>query len=111
MPLPSATRWALALAFLGGIAGGDAVSVVFAALGAFIQATAWPRAPGRAAILVLASWAAGTGVAALLHLVGGLRGLEPPSQLGSGLTVLAAYASAGAGAAVAWVSSRLAREG
>lgn len=104
-------RWALAITFLGGLVGGDAISVVFAALGAFIQATAWPRAPWRAAILMLAGWAAGTGVAALLSLVAGVRGLEPPSQLGSGLTVLAAYASAVAGAALAWASSRLSREG
>lgn len=111
LPLAGVTVWAVALAFLGGLVGGEAISAVFAALGAFVQGTAMPRAPWRAAILVVAGWAAGTAVGALLNLVTGVRGLEPPSQLGSGLTVLAAYASAGAGAALAWVSSRLTREG
>jgi hypothetical protein len=111
MPLTGATKWVLAIAFLGGLVGGDAISAVFAALGAFALGTTMPRAPWRAAILVVASWAAGTGVGALLNFLGGVQGLEPPSQLGSGLTVVAAYASAGAGAGLAWVSSRLTREG
>jgi hypothetical protein len=111
MSVTNASRWALAIGFLGGLVGGDAISAVFAALGAFALGTTMPRAPWRAAILVVASWAAGTGVVALLNLAAGVRGLEPPSQLGAGLTVLAAYASAGAGAALAWVSSRLGREG
>ncbi len=103
------TKWPLAIAFLGGLVGGDAISAVFVALGAFAQSTTMPRTPWRAAILVVAGWAAGTGVAALLNLVGGAQGLAPPSQLGSGLTVIAAYASAGAGAALTWVSLRLSR--
>lgn len=111
MPVPSATRWALAIAFLGGLVGGDAVSVVLAALGAFVLGTVMQRTPWHAAILVVAAWAAGTAVGALLNFVSAARGLQPPSQLGSGLTVLAAYASAGAGIALAWISSRLTREG
>lgn len=110
MPLPSATRWALAIAFLGGFVGGDAISVVFAGPAAFILATAWPRTPWRAALLVLAASAAGTAVTVLLNYITGVRGLEPPSELGPGLTVLAAYASAAAGAALAWVASRLERQ-
>ncbi|HEV8266026.1 MAG TPA: hypothetical protein VGQ06_13835 [Gemmatimonadales bacterium] len=110
MPLTGATKWVLAIAFLGGLVGGDAISAVFAALGAFALGTTMPRSPWRAAILIVASWAAGTGVGALLNLFGRVQGLEPPSQVGSGLTVLAAYASAGAGAALAWVSSRLNRD-
>jgi hypothetical protein len=84
---------------------------VFAAFGAFIQGCANPRAPWRWAIQTLAAWAAGTGVGTLLTFVGGGHAFEAPSQLGAGLTVIAAYASAVVGAALAWVSSRLARQG
>ena len=107
----NSTAWALAIAFLGGLVGGDVISAVLVALGAFAQSMTMPRTPWRAAILVVASWAAGTGVAALLNLLGGAQGLEPPSQLGSGLSVLAAYASACAGAALTWASLRLRRDG
>jgi len=111
IPLTGVTVWALAIGFLGGLGGGDALGPLFTALGAFIQGCTNPRAPWRWAIQTLAAWAAGTGVGILLTVVEGGHAFEAPSQLSAGLTVVAAYASAGVGAALAWVSSRLAREG
>ncbi len=107
----SATRWALAIAFFGGLVRGDAISAVLGGLGAFVQGTSWPRAPWNAALLVVAGWGAGTGVTLLLNALTAVQGLAPPSELGAGLMVLAAYVSAAAGAALAWVSSRLTRQG
>lgn len=105
-----ATLCALGIAFLGGLGGGGAVGVGCVALGAFIQACAAPRAPWQAAVLVISAWAAGTGVAALLTFIAHPRGLESSGQLDAGLTVLAGYASAAAGAALAWITSRFAHQ-
>lgn len=111
MPLPSAARWALAIAFFGGLVGGD-VAVALAALGAFLQACASPRVAWRWAILVLAGWAAGTLVATLLTFAGARWGLEDgEAEPVWAMVMLAALASAYVGGALAWVTSRLERHG
>ena len=103
------TAWTLGLAFVGGVLGPDATGVVFTALATFVLAFAFRRAPWHWAVLSLTAWATGAVVGALLTLFEGGR-VFAPSQAGAGVTVLAAYASAFAGAWVNWVASRLARE-
>jgi len=102
--------WTLGLAFVGGVLGPDVTGVVFTALATFVLAFAFRRAPWHWAVLSLTAWATGAAVGALLTLFEGGRVFASPSQAGAGVTVLAAYASAFAGAWLNWVASRLARE-
>ena len=104
------TAWTLGLAFAAGLLGPDALSVVVTALATFVLAFGFRRAPWHWAVLSLTAWATGAGVGALLTLLEGGHAFAAPSQAGAGVTVLAAYASAFAGAWVNWVASRLARE-
>jgi hypothetical protein len=104
------TAWTLGLAFVGGVLGPDATGVVFTALATFVLVFAFRRAPWRCPVLTLTAWATGAAIGALLTLLEGGHAFVAPSQAGAGVTVLAAYASAFAGAWVNWVASRLARE-
>ncbi len=103
------TAWTLGLAFVGGALGPDATGVVFTALATFVLAFAFRRAPWHWAVLSLTAWATGAGVGAVLTLFEQGHYFVPPSRTGAGVVVLAAYASAFAGAWVNWVASRLAR--
>lgn len=98
------------MAFVGGLLGPDALSVVLTALASFVLAFVFRRAPWRWAVLSLTAWATGAAVGALLTLFEHGQGLAAPSQAGAGVTVLVAYVSAFAGAWVNWVASRLARQ-
>jgi hypothetical protein len=104
------TAWTLGLAFVAGLLGPDAVGVVFTALATFVLAFAFRGAPWRWPVLSLTAWATGAAVGTLLTVLEGGHAFAAPSQAGAGVTVLAAYASAFAGAWVNWVASRLARE-
>ena len=102
--------WTLGIAFVAGLHGADALAVVFTALSTFVLAFGFPRAPWRWAVLSLTAWATGAGVGRLLTLLGGGHDFAAPSGAGAGVTVLAAYLSAFAGAWVCWAASRLARQ-
>jgi len=110
MPLPSATTWALAIAFFGGLVGGD-VAVALAALGAFLHASASPRHTWRGAILCVSAWAAGTLVAALLTFAGARWGLQPgDAEPVWGMVMLSALTSSYMGAALTWARARIERQ-
>jgi len=102
--------WTLGLAFAAGLLGPDALGVVVTALATFVLAFAFRYAPWRWAVLSLTAWAAGAAVGLLLTLLEGGHGFAAPSQAGAGVTVLAAYAGAFAGAWLNWIASRLARQ-
>jgi hypothetical protein len=103
--------WTTGIAFLGGVCGPDAVGVLLTAFAAFVQAYAFRRAPWRWAVLAITAWAVGAGMGAFLNLLGanGANISAPPSQVGAGVTVLIAYASAFAGYSLSWAASRIAR--
>jgi len=109
MPLPSVTTWALAIAFFGGLVGGD-VAVALAALGAFLHASASPHHTWRGAILCVSAWAAGTLVAALLTFAGARWELEPgDAEPVWGMVMLSALTSSYMGAALTWARARIER--
>ncbi len=109
-PITGVTTWALALAFLGGFAGGESLSVLLVALSAWLQSCAAPHRPWRWATLSLAAWAAGSVVVMLILQAGVDRYFDVPDATASSLTVLAALSAAYLGALLAWVAGRLARE-
>ena len=111
MSVSKPTLWGLAIAFFGGLVGADGLGAIFVALAAFIQACAVRRAPWRWAILSVSAWVAGGGVGMLLDVLAKSAVLPDPTQLGTGLTVIAAYAGALAGASLNWVASRMAQLG
>jgi hypothetical protein len=102
--------WTLGMAFVAGLVGPDALAVVFTALATFVLAFAFRGTPWRWPVLSLTAWATGAGVGALLTLLEGGHAFAAPSQAGAGVTVLAAYASAFAGAWVRWVATRLEKD-
>jgi hypothetical protein len=99
--------WALGMAFVTGLLGPDALSVVGVALATFVLAFGSRRAPWHWSGLALTAWASGAGVGMLLARLGGGHTFASPSAGGAGVTVLAAYASAFAGAWVRWLASRV----
>lgn len=103
------TAWSLGLAFIAGLLGPDAFGVASTALATFVLAFASGRAPWRWAVLSLTAWATGVAVGMLLTLLFAVHGFAGPSQGGAGITVVAAYASAFAGAWVNWGARRLVR--
>ncbi len=109
-PITGVTTWALALAFLGGFAGGESLSVLLVALSAWLQSCAAPHKPWRWATLTLAAWAAGSVVVMLIVHAGVDRYFDVPDATASSLTVLAALSAAYLGALLTWVAGRLARE-
>jgi hypothetical protein len=110
--VPRLTAWMMGVAFAAGLLGPDALGVVVTALVAFVLAFVYGRAPWRWAILSLTAWATGAAVGAVLTLFERGHDFAAPSQSQAiaGVTVLAAYASAVAGAWLNWVASRLHRE-
>ena len=100
--------WTTGIAFLGGVCGPDAVGVLLTGFAAFVLAYAFRRAPWRWAVLAITAWAVGAGMGAFLNLLGANIS-APPSQVGAGVTVLIAYASAFAGYSLSWAASRIAR--
>lgn len=107
----SLTAWSLGLAFVAGLLGPDTLGVVVTALATFVLAFAYERAPWRWAVLSLMAWATGAAVGILLTLLEGGHDFGTPSQGGgAGITVVAAYASAFAGAWVNWGARRLVRQ-
>lgn len=111
LPLTGVTVWAVAFAFLGGLAGGDSFGVALVALSACVQSCAAPRAPWRWATLALTGWAAGSVVALLIVRAGAERYFDVPDGTESSFAMLAALAGAYLGAILAWVATRLARDG
>jgi len=110
MPLPSSAKWTLAIAFFGGLVGGD-VAVALAALAAFLHACASPRLTWRGAILSVSGWAAGTLVAGLLTIAGARWGLQDgEAEPVWAMVMLSALASAYLGTALTWAAWRLERE-
>jgi len=99
----------LGIAFGAGLLN-PVFGVFFTALATFVLALAFRRAPWHWAVLSLTAWATGTAVGALLTLVEGGRDVSSSSQAYTGVTVLATYVSAFAGAWVRWVASRLVRQ-
>ena len=104
------TAWTLGIAFVAGLLGPDALSVVLTALATFVLAFAFRRAPWHWAVLSLTAWATGAAVGALLTVFESGHAFASPSRVGAGVTVVAAYVSAFAGAWLNWVASRLRRE-
>jgi hypothetical protein len=102
--------WTVGLAFAAGLLGLDALGVVATALATFVLAFAFRYAPWRWAVLSLTAWAAGAAVGLLLTLLEGGHGFATRSQADAGVMVLAAFASAFAGAWLSWIASRLARQ-
>ena len=102
--------WAVGLAFAAGLLGPDALGVVATALATFVLAFAFRYAPWRWAVLSLSAWAAGAAVGLLVTLLEDGHGFAARSQAGAGVTVVAAFASAFAGAWLSWIASRLARQ-
>jgi hypothetical protein len=100
--------WTSGIAFVGGVLGSDAFAVLCTSLAAFVQAYAFRRAPWRLAVIAITAWALGTGVGALLALLGS-GASAGPSAPGAGVIVLSAYASALAGALLRWTAVRLVR--
>lgn len=99
--------WALGVAFITGLLGPDALSVVGAAFAAFVLACGFRRTPWHWASVSLMAWASGAMIGMLLDRLGGGHTFAPPSQAGAGVTVLAAYVSGFAGAWVRWLASRV----
>jgi hypothetical protein len=109
-PLAGVTTWALALAFLGGFAGGDSTGALLVALSAWLQSCAAPHAPWRWATLAITAWAAGSVVVLLVMQAGVDHYFDVPDAEASSLAVLSALSAAYLGAVVTWVAGRLARE-
>lgn len=109
-PLAGVSTWAIPLAFLGGLAGGDSAGVVLVALSACLQSCVDPHKPWRWATLTLAAWAAGSVVVILILLADDNQYFEVPDATASSLAVLTALSAAYLGAALTWVAGRLARE-
>src|SRR5216117_4091858 len=109
VPLTGVTVWAVAFAFVGGVAGGDSMGVTLVALSACLQSCAAPRAPWRWAALALAGWAGGGVVALVIVHAGAERYFDVPDGTESSFAVLAALAGAYVGAVLTWIAARLAR--
>jgi uncharacterized membrane protein YjjB (DUF3815 family) len=95
------TDWSLGVAFVAGLLGPNRLGVVVTALATFALAFTFGRAPWRWPVLTLTAWATGAAVATLLNL------LESSHEA---TTVVAAYASAFAGAWLNWGARRIVRE-
>ena len=105
------TAWTLGLAFIAGLLGRDTLGVVGTALATFVLAFAYGRQPWRWAVLSLTAWATGAAVGILLTLLeDGHHFATPSPGGGAGITVVAAYASAFAGAWLNWGTRRLVRQ-
>ena len=99
----------LAISFVGGLAGGDPIAIVFVTFGTFIPACGLGSTWWKWFILSLCAWAGGSGVVTLLRLGSSMDFGAAATELDTIMIVLAALSSAVVGSALNWAASRMVR--
>ena len=99
-----------ALSFIGGLCGADPTAAFFVAMGTFLPACGQGGSWWVWSLLSISAWAAGSGVIVLLGLGSPGDFPDPPSQLHTILTLVAAFTSGLGGTSLNWAASRMMRQ-